>query len=265
MSDAVIIDSARRRSLVLAAGLLSLLFGLTALLAARIRVVDVASVQTADVRQDLPGKVGEWSGERMFFCQQDQCARSFPESELNGSRICPKCGGRLDQVSLGEHNLLPADTMISRRMYQNKKGDAIAVAIVLSGSDRRSIHRPQQCLPAQGYSVESSSVMTAPLEGRQPLRLTMIKARRGEDKANQGSPRLLLAYWFLGGGHETHDHIMRAVYMAWDSLIHGVRPRWAYVSLQTTSGANEQVAKDLLSEFIRQLYPVLKNSDSDHQ
>ena len=265
MSDVDIIDRARRHSLAWATGLLVVLFGLTALLAARIRVVGVASTQTSDVRQELPDKVGGWLGERVYFCQQDQCARSFPERELEGSRICPKCGGGLDQVALGEHTLLPADTKISRRIYQNENGDAVTVAIVLSGSERRSIHRPQQCLPAQGFSIESSSVMAVPLEGRQPLQLTLIKARHARGSAMPVSSGILLAYWFVGGGHETHDHIKRAGYMAWDNLIYGVRPRWAYVSLQTPSGAGEQVAEDLLAGFARQLYPILKTTDSARQ
>jgi EpsI family protein len=262
MSDPEIVNQDRLRSLMRASGLLLLLFGVTALLAFRVREVGVASVQTADVRQDLPEKVGEWKSEQVFFCQNDQCARSFPESELEASRICPLCGGVLDLIALGERTLLPADTKISRRIYENIRGDAITVAIVLSGSERRSIHRPQQCLPAQGFSIESSSVMTASLLGRSPLQLTLIKASRAGGKDNSASPRLLLAYWFVGGGHETHDHIKRAGYMAWDNLIHGVRPRWAYVSLQIASGAGEQVAEDILAGFVQQLYPLLKPTHS---
>ena len=255
----------RRRSMALGVCLLLVLFCLTAIFAARIRTVDVASSYTADVVPDLPAKVGNWSGEHIYYCQKEQCMRSFPESELNGSLICPVCEGRLDQVSLGERNILPADTIISRRLYQDEKGGSITVTIVLSGSEQKSIHRPQQCLPAQGFAIENSSVLTVPLEGRPPLKLTMIRARSGGGAQVKPAPEMLMAYWFAGGGHETHDHFQRIAFMAWDNLIHGIRPRWAYVSLQTSVTSGEQASASRLTGFVRQLYPLLKPNSAAAQ
>ncbi|MEI6515579.1 MAG: exosortase C-terminal domain/associated protein EpsI [bacterium] len=227
------------------------LLGLTALFASRIREIDVASSQTADLRRELPSQVGEWKGEWIFYCQSEKCMRSFPESELDGTRTCPSCGGILDQVSLGERNLLPPDSIITRRMYQNEEGKHITVTIVLSGNEQRSIHRPQQCLPAQGFSIDQSSVLTVPLTGRSPLQLMLIHAQKGPIQ-------MLMGYWFAGGGHETHDHFRRMAYMAWDNLIHGIRPRWAYVSLQTSASTNEKISTQRLADFVRELYPLLK-------
>lgn len=248
----------RMRSLVFGACILLVMFGLTAFLACRIRAVDVAASNTADLRQELPEQVGNWRGEPIYYCQREQCMKSFLVNELSGSRTCPLCGGTLDQVSLGERNILPLDTIISRRLYHNEQGEIITVTIVLSGSEQRSIHRPQQCLPAQGYAIEQSSVLTVPLEGRNPLKLTMIRARMEAVMAGKVSPRLLMVYWFAGGGHETHDHLRRMVFMAWDNLIHGIRSRWAYVSLQTTSSADTRGSERRLADFVHQLYPHLK-------
>jgi len=251
----------RIRSLVLGVCLLMMLFGLTVVLVLFIRKVDVASSRIADVRMVLPEKILDWSGDRIYYCQNDQCMKSFLSSELNVSNICPVCGGRLDQVSLGERTILPPDTEIVRRLFRNEKGESITVTIVLSGNEQRSIHRPQQCLPAQGFAIEQSSQLTVPLNNRAPLKLTLIQARRaGVLPENQ--PRMLMAYWFAGGGHETHDHFQRLAFMAWDNLIHGIRPRWAYVSLQISSNAGEQFMEQRLVEFVRQLYPLLKPGTS---
>jgi hypothetical protein len=238
--------------------ILLFLLGATIMLGGRIREVSLASLESADLGQLLPDRVGEWRAERVFFCQHDQCASSFMESELEGTATCPSCGGKLDQVALGERTLLPEDTVIIRRQYQGGQKDPIMVTLVLSGKERRSIHRPQQCLPAQGFTVESSSVLSVPLEGRDPLKLTLMHARKAGGGGGGVAPAVVLAYWFAGGGHETHDHFERMGYMAWDVLIHGVRARWTYVSLQKVSRGKSSDA--YLSEFIRKLYPLLKDA-----
>lgn len=246
------------RSLLLSSVLLVVVIGLTIALARYIRDINVASAGTADVRQELPENVGEWAGEAILYCQREQCMRSFLDSELKGARICPLCDGSLDKVSLGERNILPPDTIISRRQYRDGRGDWIIVTIVMAGSEQRSIHRPQQCLPAQGFAIEQTSRLTVPLAGRSPLSLTLIHAQRGSAGSAVTSPRMIMAYWFAGGGHETPDHFHRMAYIAWDNLIHGIRPRWAYISLQTSSLAKDGTAERRLVDFVRQLHPLLK-------
>jgi len=248
----------RNRSLIFGGCLLLVLFGLTALFATRIREVSVALPQAADVSQELPEIVGSWKGELIYYCQNEQCMRSFAARELNGSLVCPRCEGRLDKVSLAERTILPPDTMITRRLYQNEKNESITVTIVLAGSEQRSIHRPQQCLPAQGFAIERSTTLAVPLDGRLPLKLTLIRASQGIESQARQAPSMLMAYWFAGGGHETHDHFQRMAFMAWDNLVKGVRPRWAYVSLQTVANAGEQNAELRISQFVRQFYPMSK-------
>ncbi len=250
-------DRGRRHALTWGLFLLLLVMSLTAWLASRIRDIDVASASTADLRQDLPERVGGWGSVSILYCQNEQCMGSFLQSELNAGGHCPRCEGRLDQVSLGERNILPPDTIISRRLYHNDREERITVTIVLAGSEQRSIHRPQQCLPAQGFAIERTSRFSVPLEGRAPLQLTLIQARKGAS-TERAVPKMLMAYWFSGGGHETPDHFQRMAFMAWDNLIHGVRSRWAYVSFQASSSDMAQDAEQRLAEFIRQLYPLLK-------
>lgn len=247
------------RSLLLGSALILTVIGFTALLAGRIRDIDVASARTADVRGELPETVGEWTGEAILYCQREQCMSSFTESELGRARTCPRCDAPLDQVSLGERNILPPDTIISRRKYLDGRGGLMTVTIVMAGGEQRSIHRPQQCLPAQGFAIEHTSLMTVTLAGRPPLALTLIQARRGGSGGSGGpSPKMLMAYWFAGGGHETPGHFQRMAYMAWDNLIHGIRPRWAYISLQTSSSTMDGTVERQLANFVRQLYPLLK-------
>lgn len=246
------------RSLIFGGCLILVLFCLTAALASRIREVSVASPQAADVSQELPEFVGNWKGELIYYCQNEQCMRSYAARELTGLLVCPHCEGRLDKVSLAERTILPPDTVITRRLYQNDKNEHLTVTIVLSGNEQRSIHRPQQCLPAQGFAIERSTTLAVPLEGRLPVKLTLIRASQGMATQTRQAPSILMAYWFAGGGHETHDHFQRMGYMAWDNLVKGGRPRWAYVSVQTFANTGEKAAENRISQFVRQLYPLLK-------
>ena len=146
---------------------------------------------TGDVPLEMPAELGPWTGETVWFCQNDQCARSFPESELAAraakasrdeaapdaaaeaspaeaspaeaspaeaapdaaARKCPECGGALSVVSLGENKLLPEETPIFRRVYHRTGHPDVLATVVFSGMERRSIHRPQVCLVSQGNRI----------------------------------------------------------------------------------------------------------------
>lgn len=229
--------------------ILSALMVVAWLIGTRFHHIDVAPLESADVVTTLPEVIGEWQGQDVFYCQNESCTRSCLSGELDGAGICPRCGGPLKCISLGEQTLLPADTVVVRKDYREPGGGNVLVTIVISGNDQRSIHRPQQCLPAQGFDIVSSRAELVSIPGRSPLVVSLVTARRG-------MTRLDMAYWFLGGGHETHDHFRRLGWMAWDNIAHGVRSRWAYVSLQLPHRDGTD-SRDHLSGFLRQFYPVI--------
>ena len=217
----------------------------------------VAAADEGDVTMALPEAVGDWRGEDVVYCQSDQCARPFTAGELASRSDCPVCGNKLGAMALGERNLLPGDTRLVRKLYK-RGGFAMNVTIVLSGSEQRSIHRPQHCLPAQGYVIERGGVRRVPMDGRDPLEVMFVRARKGDSDGEGGSRRKLLAYWFAGGGHEVAGHFSRLWWMAWDNLAKGVRSRWAYVSIQTDYNGPADEAQQRVSELIRLLYPLVR-------
>ena len=228
------------------------LLALTALAAHFISRLAVNAGTTADVSLDLPGTVGDWKGESLFYCQNEQCLRVFRAGELTGVTGCPVCGGALDPVSKAERNILPPDTLIARKVYTNPRGVEIQATVVLSGAEQKSIHRPEQCLPAQGFVIESSKLATVPLPGRPPLGVTVLQARQAVSGV-----RVLFAYCFAGGGRETPNHLRRLAWMAWDNVAHGYRARWAYVSVQTGSNGMPSAAEQRLTDFARRFYPLI--------
>ena len=52
---------------------------------------------------------------------------------------------------------LPPDTSFGSRIYTNASGFQTLVNVVLMGSDRTSIHKPQYCLTGAGFNIDDQA------------------------------------------------------------------------------------------------------------
>ncbi len=213
---------------------------------------------SCDLRDRLPERVGEFAGDDVLYCQNEQCLKSSLAASLSDRTICPACGGPLATTSLGERNILPKDTKILRKVYTATGGRTYQVTVVFSGEDQRSIHRPQLCLPAQGLVIDRVRTDRTPIEGRAPLDLMVIEAH-----ASSGATRVGFAYWFVGHNRETASHWQRLAWVASDRLFHNRAPRWAYVSVFATHPFDQPAGRRRLFDFIRNLYPAIRLPPSD--
>src|SRR5437016_2351300 len=69
--------------------------------------------------------------------------------------------GHEESITPRELEGLAKDTRFARKTYTNVAGEKILVSIVMSGEDMASsIHRPERCLAAQGWSVRTSDKRT---------------------------------------------------------------------------------------------------------
>jgi hypothetical protein len=113
---------------------------------------------------------------------------------------------------------------------------------VLSGHDvNDSIHRPERCLPAQGYKdLRRTSLVARTPSGDVPIsRVTCFLDKRdpatGKPLAGQdGQPvriRHVFYYWFIGSHSLTASHYDRTFVDMKDRLVGGFDQRWAYVLL----------------------------------
>jgi len=221
--------------------------------------VDVHVTNEAGIKMFLPEQVGLWRGSEMRFCQNSLCQRQFRVDDLNGSEVCPVCGGPLDTMTKGEKDLLPPDTEILKEQYIHPSGKMLFVAIVLSGKERASIHRPQVCLVGQGNQIVNSTVISVSMNDRKPLKVMDLEMLR-QTKQRDGKPIELAtyyAYWFVGKGRETPYHIQRMVWMATDRIFHNVSHRWAYISVSGQRNKDSEAYKKDLEAFIRDLYPQI--------
>jgi hypothetical protein len=144
---------------------------------------------------------------------------------------------------------LAKDTQFARKIYRSPDGDQIFVSIVLSGDDMASsIHRPERCLPAQGYNLRSSAKEAIPVGNSQSLDTTLLKSVRlvVDDAGNERLMTNLNYYWFIGYNHLTPSHLQRTLWDMRDRLLFGYDQRWAYVTV--TGNVTEGLARPNRSE-----------------
>jgi hypothetical protein len=215
----------------------------------------------AGVKETLPARVGEWSGEGLYYCQNPECGKTLRGSEIGEDHRCPHCHGEISSGSLTEWALLPKDTDIRKMIYTNDRtGETLVVSLVLGGSSRTSIHRPQICLVGNGHEITRTEIIRVPLDGRPDLGVTLLdmlwRGRRADGAPF--APSSFYAYWFIGKGRETPSHGARMFWMAYDRIVRGVSHRWAYVGVSggRRQGSSEYVR--LAGSFIREFEPLVR-------
>lgn len=174
--------------------------------------------------------------------------------------------GKDQEVSEKERQVLGADTQFARKSYTNMNGDEIYVSIVLAGHDMNtSIHRPERCLPAQGYVMLDSSVRKLDMEN--PITVTRLHNKRPIPlrDGRTVTEYSLDYYWFVGATETTHDHIERNFIDVRDRLFKGYNQPWAFVTVisritegWTPRGRNEAETDKLINDFLKELIPLIQ-------
>lgn len=176
----------------------------------------------------------------------------------------------IDQkVSESELAILPEDTEFAKKLYSNAGGDKINCQIVLAGGEKRSIHRPEVCLPAQGWSVKTGEVIPITLADGRRLDVMLLNIVRKVSLPDGQSRELtsLFLYWFVGKDTTTPHHLVRVLKTNVDMLLHNTNHRWAYVIISapvlegiTPQGKNAEQTLAMLKNFIAGLAPEIMKS-----
>ncbi len=173
-------------------------------------------------------------------------------------------------ISPEELKGLAPDTGFVRQFYRNfrtrSEMDQIFVSIVLSGEDMsNSIHRPERCLSAQGWTVERSDRVRVPVANGQPpvevTRLTDVREAHSTDGKTIPLKNLNY-YWFIGSKDTTASHWTRTFIDAKDRVLHGENQRWAYVTVAAyvtdniePGGRSEADTIKAVEDFIGEIVP----------
>lgn len=166
-------------------------------------------------------------------------------------------------VTMEEYNWLPKDTTYGRRMYTAPDGFQVQVSGVLMGTDRTSIHKPEYCLPGQGFRILKSApreiVIDRPHRYRLPVvRMDAIREGKRQDGSvvTQGA---VYVFWFLSENRLSNDHFQRMWWLATDLARTGELQRWAYMGcLVGCPPGREDEAYARLERFIQEAVPTFQ-------
>ncbi len=187
--------------------------------------------------------------------------------------------GRPGLISEDEKKKLPEDTEMTRVEYSTagrplSERDAAVVSVVLAGSQRRSIHRPEVCLTGQGWTMldaRTAAIEIAPGKQLQVRDLLVEKPVALKDGTRRNL-RAHYVYWFVGADVATPSNFDRMWLSTWDSVLRNVNHRWAYPSVMAyvtedfdpkESGERKRTADEtfaVIERLIREIAPKFQKS-----
>ena len=140
---------------------------------------------------------------------------------------------------------LPKDTIFAERFYHAPDGFSATATVVLMGADRTSIHRPDYCLPGQGWRIDSKTEVRLRIgEGaaayEMPVMKWIIHNTVPTPDGGQQDVSGLYVFWFVADNQQTTDNVQRMWWLARDLMRSGVLQRWAYISYFTVCAPGQE-------------------------
>ena len=185
--------------------------------------------QPVGIALALPDTVGEWHGEDKAVTEK-------------------------------ERQVLGRDTEFARKLYTTPSGAGLFVSIVLSGQDvNTSLHRPDRCLPAQGWTPVGQSTETIPLDNGKSIRAIRLHNRTTDE--TRGAGYSVYYYWFVGCDTVVASPLERSLIDWRDRLLHGYNQRWAYITvaanIRNDSDQTQAAADAAIKSFVGELFPKI--------
>ena len=129
------------------------------------------------------------------------------------------------EPSEAELQTLPSDTRFVKRLYSAPWGAWFQVTVVIGGTSKSSIHRPELCLPSQGFQMTEPRDATA--AGSDWRFISLLR---------RDAPPLGFAYTFFNqAGYRTPSHMKRIFRDVWDRSVHNRIDRWVMVTVNAST------------------------------
>jgi hypothetical protein len=196
-----------------------------------------------------------------------------------GIKTAPIPGSPRLAISLPEHVLqydstdvptdtnalegLPHDTSFAQRIYDspNDNSDELQMMVVLMGTDRTSIHKPQFCLQGAGWDFDDHDSRPDTIRIQSPhaydlpvTKMMMTRPETGNGRTTTISG--IYVYWFVADGQLTGSHFDRMWSSARHLLQTGELQRWAYVGcLGVCLPGQENATYERMKRFIAASVP----------
>ncbi len=144
---------------------------------------------------------------------------------------------------------LPSDTSFGQRQYfaSGDANDSLDLMVVLMGTDRTSIHKPQYCLHAVGWDldVQNDAADTVPIQQPYAYDLPVAKLMMQRQFLVDGQSVTMSGiylYWYVADGQLTGSHFFRNWHTTTHLLKTGELDRWAYIGCLAVCKPGEEAA-----------------------
>lgn len=135
----------------------------------------------------------------------------------------------------------------------------IMLAVVQNKSDQHSIHTPEACFPAQGWTIDEPSVVRLDIGG------TPADVARLDVGFKQENIRECVLYWYQREGeggrniYATGDFFWLPFKTAYNLIFRGRSDRWAFVRFSTAIDDQQSFDEGFarLTAFVREVEPYL--------
>ena len=109
--------------------------------------------------------------------------------------------------------------------------------LVLSGPVKRSLHRPEKCLPGQGWEIERKEIVDLVSEEGKKEQGTMLHLFRDyeDEQGNKVRARAYNIFYYVGHDVATPSYINHVILSHRDSVFRNVNHRWGMVSFFAAS------------------------------
>ncbi len=197
----------------------------------------------------MPNDVGDWVAKDMQVTQKEK------ETLGAGTEFARKQFSRFGSFT-------------GKRQKLGSKETDVLLSVVLSGQDMNtSIHRPERCLPTQGWNILGTREIPIAIPGRGTLMITRLYNTKLDTDKKTGEVRTFRTinyYWFVGHTDVTESHFKRTMIDMKDRLFSGYNQRWAYIALSANvrnestpelQADVDQTVDEMMREFIVEFMP----------
>jgi exosortase len=141
--------------------------------------------------------------------------------------------GRELDMTARERNILDVGVELARTYYAAPGGSEFLCTVIVGGEGKRTLHRPEVCLPGQGWTIADTSTMPVDLEDGRTIEVTLLRLFRDAEPEPGKRVRIrgLNIYWYIGSDGTTspdfYDHIRLSYQHA---IFRNLNHRWSMAS-----------------------------------
>lgn len=151
-----------------------------------------------------------------------------------------------------ERNILDEGVKLVRSVYAAPTGRQMMATIILSGHIKRSLHRPEVCLPNQGWTVSDRTPFPVMLEDGREITVMMMRIFRDAEPSPgvRVRTRAVNFYWYIGSNGTTcPDHYEHIFISYFDAVFRNIQHRWAMASIYVPLPEQQIGFEDPLAEL----------------